>query len=74
MTMGWGCLDVGGQVFARMVSLHVKAALPHFAGRHVNDLAAVGDVHRFSILTAELSKFFRAEFLVGHSFFPLMLD
>jgi hypothetical protein len=45
-----------------MVSLHVKAALPPFAGRHINDFAAVGEIYRFSILAVELSKLFRAEF------------
>jgi len=62
-----GCLDVGGEVFARMVAFHVKAALPQFAGRHINDLAAVGNIDRLSVLAVELSKFFRAEFFDGPS-------
>jgi hypothetical protein len=50
-----------------MVAFHVEAAFPQFAGRHIDDLAAVGDVHRLSILSVELSKFFRGEFLDGPS-------
>jgi len=45
----------------------VKAALPQFAGRHINDLAAVGNIDRLSVLAVELSKFFRAEFFDGPS-------
>ena len=60
-----GCLDIGGEVFARMVAFHVKAALPQFAGRYINDIAAVGDVHRLTVLAVELSEFFWAEFLDG---------
>jgi len=48
-----------------MVTFHVKAALPEFAGRDINDLPAVSDVHRFSVLSVELSKFFGAKFFDG---------
>jgi hypothetical protein len=44
-----------------MVTFHVNAALPHLAGRHVYDLAAVGNVNGLSVLTVELSKFFWGE-------------
>jgi hypothetical protein len=62
-----GCLDIGGEVVARMVTFHVKAALPQFASRDINDLPAVSDVHRLSVLSVELSKFFGAEFFDGPS-------
>jgi hypothetical protein len=50
-----------------VMTFHVKAAFPQFAGRHVNDLAAVGNIHRLSVLAVEPSKFFRAELLDGAS-------
>jgi len=36
-----------------MVTFHVNAALPQLAGRHINDLAAVSDIHRLSVLSVE---------------------
>jgi hypothetical protein len=56
-----GCLDIGGEVFACVVPLHVEAALPQFAGRDIKDLPALSDIHRLSILAAELSEVFRTE-------------
>jgi len=60
-----GCLDIGGEIFARTVAFHVKATLPQFAGCHIDDLAAVGNIHGLSVLAVELSKFFRAELFNG---------
>jgi hypothetical protein len=62
-----GCLDVGGEVLARVVALHVKAAFPQFALRHIDDLVAVSDIHRFSVLAVELCEFFRGKLFDGSS-------
>jgi hypothetical protein len=61
------CLDIGGEVFARVVPFHVKTALPQFAARDIDDLAGMGDIDRLFILSVELSEFFRAEFFDGPS-------
>jgi hypothetical protein len=50
-----------------MVPFHVKTAFPQFAGRHIDHLAAVSDIHRFFILAVILSKLFRAELFDGLS-------
>ena len=48
-----GCLYIRCEVFARVVAFHVNAALPQFAGRHIDDLAPVSDIDRLSVLAVE---------------------
>jgi hypothetical protein len=62
-----GCLDIGGEVFARVVPLHVKAASPQFAGRDIKDFPVVSEIYRLSIFAVELSKVLRGEFFDGLS-------
>jgi hypothetical protein len=56
-----GCLDIGGEVLACVVPLHVEAALPQFAPCDIKDLPALSDINRLSVLAVELSEVFRAE-------------
>jgi hypothetical protein len=62
-----GCLDIGGEIFASMVPLHVEAALPQFALCDIKDLAALSDIDRLSVLAVELSEVFGTELLDGPS-------
>jgi hypothetical protein len=62
-----GCLDIGGEVFACVVPLHVEATLPQFAPCDIEDLPALSDIHRLSVLAIELSEIFRTELLDGPS-------
>ena len=55
-------LDVGGEVPAGGVPLHVGAGLPHLARADVVDLARVGDVDGLSVFAGVLRQFFRIEF------------
>jgi len=54
--MGGG-LDIGAQVLAGAVTLHVHAVAPQLTFANVINLAGVSDINRLSVLTVKFFQF-----------------